>query len=206
MTTLGTKHISAAFTRSYKWFPSAALTLSSRAVYFSRPSSLTILFLWDSSKVGSTSWGILIGYAGWARKCAAYWGSGEVLLAPKFGGLEKAASIDGIWAVNAGWEDVPSPNLDLRACSSRLVSLATSNCPTLFYVGRPIDLFLRFPFFFRNCVLWVRFNGGPTFHLECGIIIVHICMKIVITQFLTILFYYYYYYYYFIYWKMIIKK
>jgi hypothetical protein len=38
------------------------LTLSSRAIHFSRPSSLTILSLWDSAKVGLIAWGILIGY------------------------------------------------------------------------------------------------------------------------------------------------
>jgi hypothetical protein len=41
--------------------------------------------------------------------------------------LKRVASIGGIWVVNAGWEDVPSPYLDLRACSSRLVSLTTSS-------------------------------------------------------------------------------
>ena len=46
---------------------------------------------------------------------------------PKFSGLKRAASINEIWVVNAGWEDVPSLDLDLRACSSRLVRLATSS-------------------------------------------------------------------------------
>jgi len=42
-----------------------------------------------------------------------------------FGGLKGAARVGRSWAANDGWKDVPSPELDLRAYSSRLASLAT---------------------------------------------------------------------------------
>jgi len=114
------QHILIAFTRSHKWFPSTALILSSRAVYFSKPSSFTILPFWDSFLVESMVDEILEGYAGW--KCIACWNSDDTLFAPRFYGSKWVICISSGWAISIAFSD-----LSLKACSNRLVSLATSS-------------------------------------------------------------------------------
>jgi len=120
MTTLGTKHILTAFTTSHKWFPSTILILSSRAVHFSKPSSFTILPFWDSFFVESMVNDILMGYSGW--KCMACWNSDDTLFAPRFCRSKWVTCISSGWAISVAF-----PNLSLKACSSRLVSLVTSS-------------------------------------------------------------------------------
>jgi len=117
MTMLGTKHISAVFIWSYRLVPSNALSLCSRAAHLSRPSSFTILFFWDSFIVRSMVDDILMGYAGWANwEYIACW---DTSFAPRFCGF---TSIGSGWVV-----DFASSGLDLKVCSSRLVSFATSS-------------------------------------------------------------------------------
>jgi len=103
-----------------EWFPSTILILSFRTVHFSKPSSFTILPFWDSFFVESMVNDILIGYAGW--KCMACWNSDDTLFAPRFCGLKWVTCISSGWAISVAF-----PNLSLKVCSSRLVSLATSS-------------------------------------------------------------------------------
>jgi len=77
MTTLGTKHISTAFIGSYRWIPSNALILCSRAMNLFRSSSFTILPFWYSFSIESMVDETLAGYAGW--KCIGCWNSDDTL-------------------------------------------------------------------------------------------------------------------------------
>jgi len=137
---LGTKHISTAFIWSCRLVPSNALSLCSRAAHLSRPSSFTILFFWDSFILRSMVDDILMGYAGWANwEYIVCW---DTSFAPRFCGF---TSIGSGWAV-----DFASSGLDLKACSSRLVSFVTSSLrlSVSFRCWAPTGLFLCFSFVF----------------------------------------------------------
>jgi hypothetical protein len=71
---------------------------------------------------------------------------------PKLYGLDRAMSINACRVVTVDYADVASSNLDLKACSIRLVSLATFLKKKLsnffFYVGLSTGLFLHSSFVF----------------------------------------------------------
>jgi hypothetical protein len=146
---LGTKHMSAAFTKSYRLVPSIAFILSSRVANFSRPFYFTTLSFWDSFIVKSMTGGILMGYTSWVdRKHAVCSDSGNTLFAPRFGGLKGVTGINTNWAMTIGYTDVDSPDLYLKACSSRLVSLMTFSLRLFNFFWCWAELFILFSFIF----------------------------------------------------------
>ena len=153
MTTLGTKHISAAFIGTYRRIPSNALNLCSRATNLFKPSSFTILLFWDSFSMESMVNDILVGYVGW--KCMAWWNSNDNPFALIFCGFT---------GIGSGWAIcVAFPDLSLKACSSRLVSLATSSLKlsTTFWCWTSNWALSSFSFvFFSNeCYRWVSMGN-----------------------------------------------
>jgi hypothetical protein len=91
---------------------------------FSKPSFSTTLSFWDSSTVKTMVGGILMGYTSWVDwKYIACWDSGGALFPPKFYRMKGDAGINANWVVTTGCTDVTFLDLDLKAYSSRLVSL-----------------------------------------------------------------------------------
>jgi hypothetical protein len=78
------------------------------------------LSFWDSFIIKSMVDDLFMGYAGWAIwEYIVYWDSNDTSFSPRFCGFGCKSSR---WAVNFA-----SMNLDPKAYSSRLVSLATSS-------------------------------------------------------------------------------